>query len=1033
MVDFNKKIKSSNKFRGPALQFIKTGQYCTYPEGTTEFYKFWDEERDRCINGYTADDGDFISGYNYFYLNYCPIQRITNKTFTRADGTTYNKRINEVNFPDFWDYDYYYFSAVQEAEEQGKHLCVLKSRRRGYSFKGGSMACRNYYLIPNSKTFVYAANKQYLTEDGILTKAWDYMDFIDKNTAWGKKRSVNTQMRKRAGFYIKDEYGNQIEMGYKSEITGVTLKDNPSSIRGKRANLIMFEEGGCHIAGTKVMMYDGSTKNVEDVKLGELLMGPDGTPRKVLQLHTGRDHMYEITPVNGDKQIVNSKHLIYGMHRQWYNNIYQPFTMRADQYYEMLQNKPYLKAHYSLIKTQFSWEEKEHVIDPYLLGLWLGDGTSSEFSIASNDIEVIEYLQTYAITHGLFARLRKVNTTENCYLVHLSSGKPGKANWLLNELRNLKVLNNKHIPDDYIFDSRENRLKLLAGLIDTDGWYQSDKQYLCLSQSSERKHIIYAAQYIARSLGIKCTVTTKKIKDHTLRGKIIKGGNIEYRLILLNNHQDIPTKIERKKVKNYHRDQLDPLSTRFKIDYYGVDNYYGFTVDKDNLFVLGDFTVTHNSMSELAAAWQIARPSVEVDGVAFAPMIIWGTGGDEDSKFATLKDMFYNPKGYNCLEFDNIWDEAATSTKCGFFVPQYTNMDIRDEHGNRLYMDDDGNTLYKPAIKYILAERQKVIENATNNAAIDRYVAERPITPAEAMLEFNGNIYPKKELQEQLSLLRTNRKLQNHKQIGDLIQQPDGTMKWVIKKTGDITHYPLKQGDDPTGSIVIWEHPNKEASTGLYLGGCDPYDFDESSTTSLGSCFIYKRVQNIEAYSDMIVAEYTGRPKSAEEFYENVRKLLIYYNARLMFENQNKGIYVYFANKHCDYLLADQPDILDQVVSNSKVNRKKGCHMNKQIKQWGQGLIKDWLNDSGADGVKNVYKIMSEPLLEELISANDNVNTDREMALLQVMVYREQLYNVKVKEVKKENRNRVLFDGPIFTQQWFRDDEMADNIEAYMF
>lgn len=683
MVDFNKKIVNSNKFRQVAIKFMETGQYCQYPESTSEYFKYWDEERRRCIEGYTADDGDFISGYNYFYLNYCPIQRITNKTFTRADGTTYNKRINEVNFPDFWDYDYYYFSAVQEAEEQGKHLCVLKSRRRGYSFKGGSMACRNYYLIPNSKTFVYAANKQYLTEDGILTKAWDYMDFIDKNTAWGKKRSVNTQMRKRAGFYIKDEYGNQIEMGYKSEITGVTLKDNPSSIRGKRANLIMFEEGG--------------------------------------------------------------------------------------------------------------------------------------------------------------------------------------------------------------------------------------------------------------------------------------------------------------------------------------------------------------SMSELGAAWQIARPSVEVDGVAFAPMIIWGTGGDEDSKFATLKDMFYNPKGYNCLEFDNIWDEAATSTKCGFFVPQYTNMDIRDEHGTRLYMDNDGNTLYKPAIEYILAERQKVIENATSNAAIDRYVAERPITPAEAMLEFNGNIFPKKELQEQLSLLRTNKKLQNHKQVGDLVQQPDGTIKWVIKKNGDITHYPLKQGEDPTGSIVIWEHPNKDASPGLYIAGIDSYDYDESSTTSLGSCFIYKRIQSIEQYSDIIVAEYTGRPKSAEEFYENVRKLLLYYNARAMYENQNKGIFVYFTNKHCDYLLADQPDIINDIVSNSKVNRKKGCHMNKQIKQWGWGLIKDWLNDINADGKKNVYNIMSEPLLEELIAANDVVNVDRVMALTQVMIYREQLYNVKVKEVKKENRNRVLFDGPIFTQQWFRDDEMADNIEAYMF
>lgn len=693
MVDFNKKIVNSNKFRQASIQFLNTGQYCQYPEGTTEFYKFWDEERDRCINGYTADDGDFISGYNYFYLNYCPISRIVNHITTDKLGNTVVKRVNEVSFPDFWDYDYYYFNAVQEAEEVGKHLCLLKSRRKGFSYKGGAMACRNYYLIPNSKTFIYASNKQYLTDDGILTKAWDYMDFIDKNTAWGKKRSVNTQMRRRAGFYTKDDYGNVIEMGYKSEIIGVTLKDNPDVVRGKKANLILFEEGG--------------------------------------------------------------------------------------------------------------------------------------------------------------------------------------------------------------------------------------------------------------------------------------------------------------------------------------------------------------SFSELGAAWQIARPSVEVDGIAFGTMIVWGTGGTEGSAFETMKDMFYNPDGYNCLGFDNIWDETATTNKCGFFVPQYTNLDIRDKEGKRIYMDEDGNTFRKKSLEHILAERQIVISNATSNAAVDRYVAERPITPAEAMLEFNGNIFPKKELQEQLSLLRTNKKLQNHKQVGDLIQQPDGTIKWIIKKTGDITHYPLRTkrdettgaliGDDPTGSIVIWEHPNKDASPGLYIAGIDSYDYDESSTTSLGSCFIYKRIQSIEQYSDIIVAEYTGRPKSAEEFYENVRKLLLYYNARAMYENQNKGIFVYFTNKHCDYLLADQPDIINDIVSNSKVNRKKGCHMNKQIKQWGWGLIKDWLNDINADGKKNLYNIMSEPLLEELIAANDVVNVDRVMALTQVMIYREQLYNVKVKEVKKENRNRVLFDGPIFTQQWFRDDEAADNIEAYMF
>lgn len=683
MADFNKKIKSSNKFRQPALRFLEVGSYCQYPESTSEYFKYWDEQLDRCKYGYTADDGDFISGYNYFYLNFCPIQRIIYTTITNPDGTTKVKKTRELQFPDFYDYDYYFFLAVEDAEGLGKHLCALKSRRKGYSYKNAAMACRNYYLFPGSKTYIYASNKQYLTEDGILTKAWDYMDFIDKNTAWGKKRSVNTQMRKRAGFFTKDEYGNEVELGFKSEIIGVTLKDNPDVVRGKAGKLIIFEEAG--------------------------------------------------------------------------------------------------------------------------------------------------------------------------------------------------------------------------------------------------------------------------------------------------------------------------------------------------------------SFSELGAAWQIARPSVEQDGVAFGTMIAFGTGGDEDSHFETLKDMFYNPDGYNCLGFDNIWDETPSDKQCGFFIPQYTNMDFRDENGNRIYMDKDGNTLYKKSVEYILSERRKVVENATNSVAVDRYVAEHCITPQEACLEFGGNIFPKKELQEQLAKIRTNKSLSNVKQVGDLVWEPDGTLKWVIKKHGDVTHYPLKKDDDPTGAIVIWEHPMKDAPIGLYILGVDPYDHDQSGTNSLGSTFVYKRFQNFENYYDIIVAEYTGRPQTAEEYYENLRKLAVYYNGRIMYENERKGLFPYFTAKHCDYLLADQPDIISDVVGNSKVQRKKGCHMNKQIKQWGEGLIKDWLNEEQSPGKKNLHNILSEPLLEELISYNDTANFDRVMALMQVMIYREQLYNVKVKEKKNENRNRVLFDGPIFTQDWFHDDEIDNNIEAYMF
>ena len=683
MVDFNKQIKNSDKFRQPALRFLEVGSYCQYPEGTSEYFKYWDEQMDRCKYGYTADDGDFISGYNYFYLNFCPIQRIIYNTITNADGSTTIKKTRDLQFPDFYDYDYYFFQAVEQAETEGKHLCALKSRRKGYSYKNAAMACRNYYLFAGSKTYIYASNKQYLTEDGILTKAWDYMDFIDKNTAWGKKRSVNTQMRKRAGFYTKDEYGNEVELGFKSEIIGVTLKDNPDVVRGKAGKLIIFEEAG--------------------------------------------------------------------------------------------------------------------------------------------------------------------------------------------------------------------------------------------------------------------------------------------------------------------------------------------------------------SFSELGAAWQIARPSVEQDGMAFGTMIAFGTGGDEDSHFETLKDMFYNPDGYNCLGFDNIWDETPSDKKCGFFIPQYTNMDFRDDKGNRLYMDVDGNTLRKKSLEYILTDRRKVIENATNSVAVDRYVAEHCITPQEACLEFGGNIFPKKELQEQLAKIRINKSLSNMKQVGDLVWETDGSLKWVIKKHGDITHYPLKKDDDPTGSIVIWEHPMKDAPIGLYIIGVDPYDHDQSGTNSLGSTFVYKRFQDFENYYDIIVAEYTGRPSTAEEYYENLRKLAVYYNGRIMYENERKGLFPYFTAKHCDYLLADQPDIISDIVGNTKVQRKKGCHMNKQIKQWGEGLIKDWLNEEQAPGKKNLHNILSEPLLEELISYNDTGNFDRVMALMQVMIYREQLYNVKVKEKKKENKNRILFEGPIFTQEWFHDDESIDNLKAYMF
>lgn len=685
MVDFNERYKDTNKFRQPAIYFEQHGYYTPAPPNTTDYNTYWEREAQRCLNGYTAPDGQWITGYNYFYLNYSPIMKLVETEYTDRNGNKRTRRERLFKFPDFWDYDTHYFKAIEEAEAEGRHMVVLKARARGYSFKGASMLCRNYFLIKKSKSFAVASEQKYLTGDGLLTKAWQIMDFLDKNTGWAKRRLKSTSLERTSGFKIKDEItGKEVEDGYQSSIMGITLKNDPERIRGTRGKLVLWEEAG-------------------------------------------------------------------------------------------------------------------------------------------------------------------------------------------------------KFPD-------------------------------------------------------------------------------------------------------------------------------------------------------IKQAWQIERPALEDDaGNAFGLMIAFGTGGEEGADFEGLQDIFYHPDGFNCLEFPNIWDTGMNDQKCGFFVPAWSNLYSTDHPE---CMDEDGNTNRSPAIKVLMEQRERVRQGQPDETVTDRYIAEHPITPQEAILEVGKNIFPKKQLQMQLSHIRTNTKLQNMKHIVDLTWGGDGQVIATEKKSGDITNYPLKNGQKPEGSVVIWEYPIKDPPFGLYIAGCDPYDHDGSLTNSLGSTFIYKRFQPGEAWTDCIVAEYSGRPSTAEEYYENVRKLLTLYNAKLLFENERKGIYPYFTNKHCDYLLADQPDkVIGEIFHDSKVQRRKGCHMSKQIRQYAEGLIKEWLLEEFSPGHPNLERIYSEPLIEELLLDDGERNVDRVIALCMVMIYREELYQVKVAAAKEQNKQVDFFETPLFSDQWFQDDDVGqqDDIPTFTF
>ncbi len=1062
MVDFNQKLHNTDKFRQAAIFFEEHGCYTLAPMGTTDYNKYWEQETDRCLNGYTAPDGEGITGFNYFYLNYSPIMALKETEYTDREGNLRKRRERILKFPSFWDYDYYYFCAIEQAEVEGKHMAVLKCRQRGYSFKGASMLVRNYMLIPGSKNFAVASEQKFLIGDGLLTKAWQIMDFLDKHTAWAKQRLVSTRMERVSGYKITDEFGKQTEQGYLSSIVGITLKNDPERIRGTRGKLVLWEEGGkfpslldawrieqpsvetddgvafgtmiafgCVCKGTKVWTSTGDCVNIEDIKKEQGILGwdtyqavqqhidninpPAQKPCVRITTNTGRilecstDHpLLWSTP--GKTKRIPGKRKENEVMKAWL--FHDAGKCKIGEQVGVIDSIPFFG-------TKKMWE-------PRVVGWLIGDGSygfDKTPRLSNCDFEINDYIETHFDT----APDKPQRETKDGKIY-----KETRIKGICKNLRELGIYGQtkaaKRLPINIHQYDAESLSELIGGLFDTDGYISVDKTgrpRITLTQCQEE--ILREVESVLLHFGIHCNIKfiKTKFREHECDGKVIKDGAGHWRLTIADINSvgnfakyitcfvgykqsalDLMNLYTQDWLTKYHKYVLGVHAERIvKIEDIGMQDIYNLTAKEQHNYICNGI-VTHN------------------------------TGGTEGASFDGLKELFYKPKAYNVLSFPNKWDEGRENTECGFFVPAYSNLESFGDDGKQLYMDSDGNSYKEKAIENLLEQRNKVKEGGASQQSIDRFISERPIRPAEAVLELGKNIFPRKLLMDQLTRIRTNKKLQSMKHIVDLEWDGNGQVKAIEKPSGDITNYPLKKGDKPHGSVVIWEYPVKDPPLGLYIGGCDPYDHDDSFTNSLGSTFIFKRVRAGEAWNDVIVAEYSGRPDTAEEYYENVRKLLTFYNARLLFENERKGIYPYFTNKHCDYLLADQPDkIISEVFKDSKVQRRKGCHMTKQIRAYGEGLILEWLLDEYEPGHPNVERVYSEALIEELI-ANDGVkNVDRLIALCMVMIYREELYQLKVQSAKEQNKQVELFEMPLFSKQWFEEDNSTsgDGIPIFTF
>jgi hypothetical protein len=365
--------------------------------------------------------------------------------------------------------------------------------------------------------------------------------------------------------------------------------------------------GKCLGKGTPVLMFDGRILPVESVQEGDLLMGPDSTPRKVLSTTVGRGPLYRIEPRRGNAWVCNEPHVLTLVHSGG-KHADEVIDIPLDRYLNLPSKKE--QERLKLFATGVNFPPAAPLpLDPYFFGVWLGDGEKwimpqglRGVSVCKPDEEIRQVCEQTAADYGLVVVKNDSNGTRcTSWKLVLPDGQKGPThpNPLTVKMRAM-LGDSLTIPPAYLTASRKDRAAFLAGWIDTDGY--ADVAGVEIAQ--KRVDWAEAITFVARSLGFHVSVADKVVN-----------GVVYQRLLLSGDFSEIPIRIARKRPRA-RKINKDPLRTGFGVSAIGDGDYYGFMLDGDGRFLLGDFTVTHNTLLSqgLAKLWTTGGPS-ELDSV----------------------------------------------------------------------------------------------------------------------------------------------------------------------------------------------------------------------------------------------------------------------------------------------------------------------------------------------------------------------------------------------------------------------------------
>lgn len=397
------------------------------------------------------------------------------------------------------------------------------------------------------------------------------------------------------------------------------------------------------------------------------------------------------------------------------------------------------------------------------------------------------------------------------------------------------------------------------------------------------------------------------------------------------------------------------------------------------------------SFPNLLEIFDVVRQGMEEGDYTYGLAFLVGTAAEKESNFESAKTLLYNTEVYNIYTIKNVYDKPKQGKPTfGYFFPAYVN--------RKGCYNKDGVSDAVKALVQILQARYKAKYGSDPNSVL-RVIAEMPITPAEAIIKVKNAFFPVTALTERLQQLDLDSKAYDDVKVGNLVLEGK-EVKFRPSDDKPIRKYGVDNSTQ--GAIEIYEVPQRNSSNKVYdnryIIGHDPVDNDQAESHSLSSTFV------LDLYTDRIVAEYTGRQPFADDNFEIVRLLCLFYNAKCLYEANKKGLFAYFQKMQCTHLLADTPEYLrdKQMVKYSSFgSNAKGVNASAAINNYANGLIRDWLLkpiptiivEDGVEKqvqVSNLYFIRGRALLEELIAFDPVRNFDRIRALGMLMLYREE-------------------------------------------